>query len=109
MNDLTNEQKHLLHSMYKEIMDRKKSLPMEKANIFEDSNEIRNLFLPDLSEDYVADLCWSLKSKEYIICYEGDDLANDISLSDKTIIYMENRVKNGLKEIATYAANFLPH
>ena len=108
MDDLTKEQKHLLVSMYKEVLSRQPALTMEKANYFHDSDEIKNLFLPDLSSDYVSDLCWKLKSKGYIICYPGDDLANEIQLSDSTIIYMENRFKNGLKDVATFLSNFLP-
>lgn len=108
MDDLTKEQKHLLISMYKEILNRQPALAMEQANRFHDSDEIKSLFLPDLSSDYVSDLCWKLETKGYIVCCEGDDLANDIELSDDTIIYMENRFKNGAKDIATFLSNFLP-
>lgn len=107
MDDLTNEQKRLLVSMYKEVLNRQPALSMEQANYFHDSNEIKRLFLPDLSSDYVSDLCWKLKSKGYITCCSGDDLANEIQISDETIIYMENRFTNGLKDVLAFLSNFL--
>lgn len=108
MDDLTNEQKHLLVSMYEEVLNRQPALSMEKANYFLDSNEIRDMFLPDLSSDYVSDLCWRLKSKDYIYCEPGDDLANNIRISDQTIIYMENRFKNGIKDVIDFLSRFIP-
>lgn len=51
MNDLTNEQKYLLVSMYKEVLSRQPALSMEEANYFHDSNEVRDMFLPDLSSE----------------------------------------------------------
>ncbi|NBI61219.1 hypothetical protein D3Z53_25295 [Lachnospiraceae bacterium] len=108
MEDLTKEQKYLLLSMYKEVLNKQPALPMEKANYFEDSNVVQELILPDQSSEYVSDLCWNLKSKGYIFCSPGDNLANNIVLTDKTIIYMENRFKNGIKDIAMFLSNFLP-
>lgn len=105
-DDLTNEQKRLLISMYKEVLNRQPALSMENANYFPDSNAVKELFLPELSSDYVSDLCWKLESKGYLCCYPGDDLANYISLTDETIIYMENRFKNGLKDVVAFLSNF---
>lgn len=108
MEDLTKEQKYLLLSIYQEVLNRQPALPMEKANYFEDSDIVQELILPDQSSDHVSDLCWKLKAKGYIHCSPGDNLANDIVLTDKTIIYMENRFKNGIKDIAVFLSNFLP-
>lgn len=80
MDDLTKEQKHLLVSMYKEVLNRQPALSMEDANKFDDSDQLIELFSLNASSDYVSDLCWKLHSKGYIQCYSGDDLANDISL-----------------------------
>lgn len=107
MDNLTNEQKHLLVSMYKEVISRQPALSMERANYFNNSDQLIELFSLDLSSDYVSELCWKLYSKGYIICYSGDDLANDISLSDKTIVYMENKFKHGLKDVLLFLSNFI--
>lgn len=107
MDDLTKEQKHLLVSMYKEVLSRQPALSMEQANHFENSDQLIELFSINASSDYVSELCWKLYSKGYIQCYPGDNLANHISLSDKTIVYMENRFKNGLKEVLSFLSNHI--
>ena len=93
MDDLTKEQQQLLTLMYKEILNRQPDLSMEKVNYFENSDQLIELFSLDMSSDYASELCWKLKSKGYITCSRSDDLANRISLCDKTIIYMENKLK----------------
>lgn len=102
MDNLTKEQKYLLISMYKEVLSRQPALSMERANYFSDSNVVKDLFFPYLSSDYISDLCWKLESKGYISCTQGNDLANDIVITDETIIYMENRFSNGLKSIVDF-------
>ena len=106
MNDLTNEQKRLLVSMYQEVLSRQPALSMEQANFFKNSDQLIELFSLDMSSKYVSELCWKLKTKGYIACYRGDNLANDISLSDQTIIYMENKFKNGLKDVLSFLSTF---
>lgn len=107
MNDLTNEQKRLLISMYKEVLSRQPALSMDRANYFENSDQLIELFSLNMSSDYASELCWKLKSKGYINCSSGDDLANEISLCDQTIIYMENKFKNGLKDVLSFLSNFI--
>ena len=53
MDNLTNEQKHLLVSMYKEVLSRQPALSFDEANYFRDSDEVRDLFLPSDSSDHV--------------------------------------------------------
>lgn len=102
MDNLTKEQKFLLVSMYKEVLSRQPALTMEEANSFNDSDEVRALFMPHLSSSYVSDLCWKLESKGYINCYSGDNLANEIQLTDETLIYMENRFSNNIKALVNF-------
>ena len=106
MDDLTNEQKRLLVSMYQEVLSRQPALSMEQANFFKNSDQLIELFSLDMSSKYVSELCWKLKTKGYIACYRGDNLANDISLSDQTIIYMKNKFKNGLKDVLSFLSTF---
>ncbi len=108
MDNLTKEQKYLLCSMYKEFLNRQPALSAERANYFRDSDVIQTLFMPDFSSDYVSDLCWKLKSKGYIICTPGDNLANDIQISDETIIYMENRFSNSIKNVLDFISKLKP-
>ena len=102
MNDLTRELKHLITLMYKEMLCRQDTLGRDKANYFSNSNEIRDIFLPNASEEYVSELCWKLKSKGYISCLPGDNLANHIKIEDKTVIYFENKFGKNLSAIAEF-------
>lgn len=108
MEDLTREQQRLLISMYKEVLSRQPALSFDKANYFVDSDEVRDLFFLDQTSGHVSDLCWKLKAKDYITCDRGDNLANDIELTDKTIIYMENRFKDGVKDVLSFLSQFIP-
>lgn len=102
MDDLTKEQRNFLISLYKEVLSRQPALPFDKANYFQDSDDIAHLLNLDCSSEHVSDLCWRLYSKGYLYCEPGDDLASSISLTDETIIYMENRFKNGVKSLLDY-------
>ena len=102
MDDLTNDQKFLLISMYKYFLELQPGLSPEKANYFIDSNYVQENIAPHFSKDYVSDICWKLEEKGYISCTPGDNLANNIVLGDKTIIYMENAFKRNMKSIASF-------
>lgn len=110
MDDLTKEQKHLIVSMYKEMLlrSRQSAMSLDEAKHFDNSDIVKDLFCPSQTSEYVSDLCWTLQSKGYIECYPGDDLANEIIITDKTIIYMENRCKNGLKDVISFLASLIP-
>lgn len=102
MNDLTNDQKYILTSMYKYFLELQPALSPDKANLFSNSDFIQEKFAPHFSKDYVSDICWKLCRKGYISCYPGDNLANSISLEDKTIIYMENSFKRNISSIVSF-------
>lgn len=102
MNDLTNEQKILLSEMYKDYLCRLDTLQPEKANYFYSSEEVTDKYFDNRSVVYISELCWKLKSKGYINCYPGDNLANDISLTDKTIIYFENKFKRNISALLSF-------
>ena len=108
MDDLTKEQQYLLLSMYKEVLSRQPALGLDDANYFSSSDEVRNLFSPDSSSDHIASQCWKLSEKGYLFCSRGDDLANDISLTDKTIIYMENRFSKKINAIIDFILKIKP-
>ena len=103
MDDLTREQQKLLTSMYKEVLSRQPAVSFDEANYFANSDVVMEHFYPDSDSDHVSSLCWSLASAGYI---PGEDLANEIKLTDKTIIYMENKFKNGLKSVLEFLAQF---
>lgn len=93
---------------YKEVLSRQPALSFDEANYFSDSDEVMTLFCADQTSEHVSQLCWKLKAKEYISCTPGDNLANSIELTDKTIIYMENHFKNGIKDVIDFLLKFIP-
>lgn len=110
MDDLTKEQKHLIVSMYKEMLlrSRQSTMSLDEARRFDNSDVVKELLCPSQTSEHVSDLCWALQSKGYIECYPGDELADEISITDKTIIYMENRCKNSLKDVLSFLASLIP-
>lgn len=110
MDDLTREQKHLLVSLYKEMLLRSHqfNMSLDEARRFDNSDIVKDLFCPSQTSEHVSSLCWVLQSKGYIECYPGDELADEINITDKTIIYMENRCKNGLKDVLSFLASLIP-
>lgn len=108
MNDLTKKQKFLLTSMYREVISPYKKSNSINANYFVDSLEVKKMFLPDTPIEQVSDICWQLKAKGYLNCSSGDNLANDIVLTEKTIICMENRFRNNLKSIIEFLISIKP-
>lgn len=101
MDDLTKIQKKVLLTLYREYLK-------TKSNYFGDSDSFRDSLFPNFSNDELSDICWSLHSKSYLTCEPGDDFACDVKLSDKTIIYMENRFKNGFVEVTDFLSKFIP-
>ena len=111
MDDLTNEQKLLLTAMYRDYLELSKKVGPEKANAFGDSDEINYKYFIDRSNSYVSSLCWTLYRKGYINCCGGDNIANEISITDDTIIYFENKFKNNASKVLNAInelLNFVP-
>ena len=108
MDDLTNNQKFVLTSMYKYFLELQPGLPPEKAKCVGDSNYVQENLASQFSKEYVSDICWELESKEYIFCSPGDNLANDIVLADKTIIYMESSFKRNIASISSFLSAIMP-
>lgn len=102
MTDLTNTEQKLLISMYRFFLERQPALSEYDARFIGNSDNVRDMFAPELPYEYVAELCWNLCRAGYILCDEGDNLANNIELSRKTIIYMEQRFSRNLHSIASF-------
>ena len=108
MEDLTKNQQFFLVALYKEYISRQSTLDPVSANYFVDSDSLIPLLGVDFSSEYVGDICLALLDKGYISGYKDEDSVSELGLSDKTIIYMENRFKNNLKSILDFVAKFKP-
>ena len=66
------------------------------------SEEIQKELFPNWSVEDVDATCRELHRAELLHCFFADDIVSEAVLSDKAIIYMENRFKNNVDTIMDY-------
>lgn len=82
-----------------------------KANYFFDSDYVAKLIYCNPDEDifrYTSELCWQLCRKDFLICFPGDNRANDIQLTDSAVALFESRGKKLFFGIIDEATKFIP-
>lgn len=106
MDDLTKQQQYIITNLFKIFKDRQKSgLSRSDARRFKSSDEIHTEFFDYLNkEDFITDTR-TLKRKGYITGAFASNMVAEIAISDKTIIYMENRFKNNIKDIVEFLSD----
>lgn len=101
--ELTRDADALLSVMYKEYLLRKKNgTPKLQAKIFGGAAYLQETLAPKLSVEDVAETCRELGRAEFLSNNYADDTVSICQLTDKAIIHMENRFKNGLDEVLSY-------
>jgi len=107
--ELSKESHKLLCILYKEYLTRRKSnTPKVDAKFFTSAHEIHEKFLQDILFEDVNGACAELSRKELIHCSWYDNTAYSITITDDGIIYMENRFKNGLKDVLDFLTLLKP-
>lgn len=110
--ELSRESDALICVLYREYLTRRAhGVPISRAGYFRDDSSIRENFLPAWAEDDVNEVCWRLAEKGLLSVQPGDDKANDVTLTDEGIIYMERRFSRKVSLIVSYLeklAAFLP-
>jgi hypothetical protein len=97
----------LICILYKEYLVRREhGLPKNESSIFGDSDEIQQSFLSNKNSSDVADTCWELHNAGYLFCHASDDIANEVTLTNDGIVYMENRFKSNLSEVLKFISLF---
>jgi len=105
---LTKDAEKLICIMYKNYLEKRKAgEPKSKAKKFGGSNSIHEKLLPKWSFQDVDDTCRELSRAGLLSCMWASDVAYNVSLSDSGISYMENRFKNGLKEVTDFISKIL--
>lgn len=103
--ELTKDADKMICYLYKEYLTRHKNeMSKSSARQFED-NYFRTA--EKFSSWNYSDIQMSLselKSNELV----KDNITGSFQLSDKCIIYMENRFKAGLNELADFISKFIP-
>lgn len=109
MEQLTRDAQKLLCRMYKQYLERCASgLSKTDANYFGDTYLVHKTFCPSVSFEDVDELIWELRRNDYILGDPGDDILSEVSITSSGIVFMENRFKNGIKDVLSFLANFIP-
>lgn len=107
--ELSKDAQKLIHLMYKNYLEKRHSgLSKSDAAAFGSSQDIHDILLPDWLVEDIDETCRELDSADMLICFYADECAYHVSLSDSCIVYMENRFKNGLKDVLSFLAQFIP-
>ncbi|EPD66035.1 hypothetical protein HMPREF1216_00450 [Coprococcus sp. HPP0048] len=97
--ELTKDADRIFCLIYKEYLSRKKSGFSKDFSIsFECPEALHSDFLQEFLSDDIHSSVRELSRNNMIRLY----VDGGFKLSDKGIIYMENRFKNGIKEILEY-------
>ena len=97
---ISNECDALLCVLYREYRTRRAhGVPISQASYFRDDSSIRENFMPLWPVDDVADVCWRLVNHGLLFATLGDDKANNVTLTEDGIIYMENRFDAQLEKV----------
>ena len=101
--ELTRDADFMLCALYSGYQSKRKSgIDKSNAKYMGDSENIRESFMPEWMFEDVDETCRELHRADFVDCRYYDDTANEITLTDKAIIYMENRFSRGASEILDY-------
>ena len=94
MNELTNDAKYLLSSMYAQYLDRRKDkVSKEQARNFQDIDFIKENIMPEWSKEDVLDTCFELQRHKYISAVAGNDTLFFICLTTEAVAALELKFK----------------
>lgn len=109
---LTKDSDALISVLYKEYCNKRENgVSKGIAKQFGSSAEIHKSLIPKWNADDVDETCKELSRARLLECFYADNVAQHVWLSDQGIIYMENRFKNGLKDVVGHLEtirNFIP-
>ena len=85
--------------IYEEYLNRRKcDISKSKAKLFDEPASLQTQFLQGILEDDIFEALQELRNNHFVRLY----IDGSFQLEDNGIIYMENRFKNGLKEVFGY-------
>lgn len=102
---LTRDTDKMFCLIYEEYLKRRKSGYSKSEAVFFQHPEVLQMeFLQGILTDDIHDAITELNRNKLIKAY----IDHSFSLADEGIIYMENRFKNGLKEVIDFISKFIP-
>lgn len=106
---LTKDAERLLVLMYHAYLSRcKAGKDKLSAKQMGSLSQIHKELLPDANILDVLETCRELSRAQYLRPFWASNTIIRSQLSDTAIVYMENRFKNGLKDILAFLSSFVP-
>ncbi|WP_449461331.1 hypothetical protein [Streptococcus suis] len=105
MDNLTNDAKYLLSSMYgKYVEKRKEQTPKEQARNFQNTTYIKRYIMPEWSDEDILDTCFELKKHGYISGTIADDTFYTLYLTTEAVAKLEVDFKDNVDKVLEFAA-----
>jgi hypothetical protein len=109
MEGLTKETQRLLALLYNGYLSKRDSgMERYKARMFGDADDIVEAYMPESDAETVSDLCWVLSDAGYAVVVPGDDKVYAVQLTERALVKLENRFKDGAKSVLRFLAQFIP-
>lgn len=107
--NLTKDAEKLICVVYKSYLEKRKNgITKANAKNLGNSHLIHEQFFPKWLFKDVDDTCRELSRAGLLDCKWANNTGYLVRISDKGILYLENRFKNGLKEVIEFLAGILP-
>lgn len=105
MDDLTNDAKFLITTMYKQYVElRKDKVDKVKATNFGNESDIKNNLMPEWSTSDVHETLAELHKAEFITTISGNNQFNFIKISPKAISQLEVSFGDKVTAVIDYIA-----
>lgn len=105
MNNLTNDAKFLLSSMYaKYIKNRETGMSKSQARNFQSCDYIKQTIMPEWSKDDVLDTCLELKRHGYVDGMLASNTFYTLHLTTEAVAEMEVDFKDKVDKVLDFAA-----
>lgn len=105
LDELTNESKFLLASLYKEYLQRRKDgVDRPKARKFKKEFDIHDEIMSEWSQSDVHDSISELSNLNLLETSSGGDAFVSVTLSPKAIAQLEITFKDRIDSVLSYAA-----
>jgi len=105
LDELTNDSKFLLSSMYKEYLQKRKSgIDRNKSRKFGSEIDLHDDLMPEWLQADVHDSIAELIKLKYLESITGDNKFTFITLSPKAIAELETTFKDKIDIVLEYAA-----